>query len=553
MEPVRPTTARHQPTGELVDDDHLAVLDDVLPIEFEQGVSPQRLIDRVQNLGLRRIPQVLDAEDLFDPLHPALGEGGGLGLLVHQVIPGDLLVAVLVLDLLTLCQLGNDAIHLVVEIDGHLGRAGDDERRPGLVHQDRVHLVDDGVDVGPLHHPVQRELHVVPQVVESELVVGPVGDVGGVGLSPLVVLDFVLDTAHREPEEPVDPAHPVGIAARQVIVHRDHVDTPPGEGVEGDRQGRHEGLPFPGLHLRDPALVKHDAAHELNVEVTHAGGPFRDLANDGENLHQLLVQHPLNKDAALASVLGEVGRRLSHTVPNHRESRPQRVVIKHLHLGFSGVDGLDDRAHPLEVPLVLGAEDGFDALFDQIHVRSLILRRGGAELRWPSSLQQHAGAGQNAPLPGPGRLVDGDGDFNDDGLGVVGFHDRSRRHRRKGSRVSKVVVFQVPNGGWKSEFGIRNSGTLNRSPQGSPLTAPRHTAGRPAAVTSTILGTLLPAVPTTCFERPGKSVRLEHVVQRVDRRAVHVDLVVKVGSVGPPRVAQGPHRVSPADLVPGLD
>ena len=65
---------------------------------------------------------------------------------------------------------------LVVALVPH--RAGDDERRPRLVDQDRVHLVDDRVGVLPLDPLVQREHHVVAQVVEPELVVGAVGDVG---------------------------------------------------------------------------------------------------------------------------------------------------------------------------------------------------------------------------------------------------------------------------------------------------------------------------------------------------------------------------------------
>jgi len=36
-----------------------------------------------------------------------------------------------------------------------------------------------------LHHRAQRVLHVVPEVIETELVVGPVGYVRGVSLLPL--------------------------------------------------------------------------------------------------------------------------------------------------------------------------------------------------------------------------------------------------------------------------------------------------------------------------------------------------------------------------------
>ena len=79
-------------------------------------------------------------------------------------------------------QLGHLAAELGVLLVGLVAhRPGDDQRGPGLVDEDRVHLVDDGVRVLPLHPLIEREHHVVAQVIEAELVVGAVGDVGEVG------------------------------------------------------------------------------------------------------------------------------------------------------------------------------------------------------------------------------------------------------------------------------------------------------------------------------------------------------------------------------------
>ena len=67
-----------------------------------------------------------------------------------------------------------------------LRRAGDDQRRAGLVDEDRVDLVDDREVVAALDALLDGVGHVVAQVVEAELVVGAVGDVGGVGDAALV-------------------------------------------------------------------------------------------------------------------------------------------------------------------------------------------------------------------------------------------------------------------------------------------------------------------------------------------------------------------------------
>jgi len=57
-----------------------------------------------------------------------------------------------------------------------------------------------------------RKLHVVAQVVEAELVVGAVGDVGGVGVAPLVIVEAVDDAADGEAEKAVDLPHPLAVA-----------------------------------------------------------------------------------------------------------------------------------------------------------------------------------------------------------------------------------------------------------------------------------------------------------------------------------------------------
>ncbi len=70
-----------------------------------------------------------------------------------------------------------------------------------------------------------RPGHVVAQVVEAELGVGPVGDVGGVGLAlGRGVVDVRADPAHGEPEEAVELTHPLGVPGGQVVVDGDHVD-----------------------------------------------------------------------------------------------------------------------------------------------------------------------------------------------------------------------------------------------------------------------------------------------------------------------------------------
>ena len=86
-----------------------------------------------------------------------------------------------------------------------------------------------------------------------------------------------------------DLAHPFGIALGQIVIHGDHVDPAPAEGVEIDREGGDQGLAFAGLHLGDAALVQDDAADQLDVEMALAEGPLGGLAHRREGFRQQVL------------------------------------------------------------------------------------------------------------------------------------------------------------------------------------------------------------------------------------------------------------------------
>ena len=225
-------------------------------------------------------------------------------------------------------ELGDDGVDPVVLVGGLLGGAADDEGRARLVDEDGVHLVHDREVVAALHVAGQVELHVVAQVVEAELVVGAVGDVGRVGHLPLRVAQVVLDDAHGQAQEAEDPAHPLAVALGQVVVDGDHVDALARQGVEVGGQGGHQGLALARLHLRDRPAVEGEAADELDVEVPHVQHAAPRLPHHREGLGQEVVE-----GLALGQPLAELGRLgLELGVAQGQERRLERV------------DALDERA-----------------------------------------------------------------------------------------------------------------------------------------------------------------------------------------------------------------
>ena len=192
-----------------------------------------------------------------------------------------------------------------------------------------------------LHELRHVELHVVAQVVEAELVVGAVGDVAAVGRVAFRVAQVVLDHAHRHPEEAIDAPHPVGVAARQIVVDGDDVHALAGQRVQVGGEGGHQRFPLAGLHLGNLAAVQHDAADELHVEVPHAEHAPARLADDGEGVDQQLVE------------LGAL------VVPLAKLRRPgtKIVVRKRANIVLPLSDSGDEWLNSLEIALILGAED----------------------------------------------------------------------------------------------------------------------------------------------------------------------------------------------------
>ena len=149
-------------------------------------------------------------------------------------------------------------------------RAADDERRPGLVDEDRVHLVHDRKVIVALYLVLAAAGHaVVAQVVEPELRVGAVGDVAVVLLAALGRVHVVHDAADAQAEVFVDRPHPLAVALGEVVVHSHDVHAAPGQGVEVNRQGGDECLALAGGHLRDVAFMQRHAADKLHVVWDH--------------------------------------------------------------------------------------------------------------------------------------------------------------------------------------------------------------------------------------------------------------------------------------------
>jgi hypothetical protein len=234
-----------------------------------------------------------------------LGHGEGphpvVGLVVDAIIPSLLHAAG---DLESLPQGG---LHVFRGL-----RPGDDEGRPGLVHQHAVRFIDDGIMQAPEQEsavfppPVVEVLGVqpirihsvaqgdpVPEVIEDDLLVGAVDDVAAVGAAPLGRSLVVDDAVDREAQEAVHLPHPLRVPGGEIIIDRDHVDGKARHGYRGGRQGRDEGLALPRVHLGEKSLEQSIAAGHLAVEGAHSQDSRIGLADQRKRLRDEVVLEAL--------------------------------------------------------------------------------------------------------------------------------------------------------------------------------------------------------------------------------------------------------------------
>ncbi len=298
----------------------------------------------------------------------------------EQFLAGLLEVALFKLFFGFLKEFLDDALLLLVEpvdagrkrlvlLVGLLDRAGYDERGARLVNEHTVHLVNDSVMMPALHLMLFPDTHVVAQVIEPELAVGAVGDVGPVVFLALLGVHSLLDAADGQPEELVDRPHPLAVATGEVIVDRDQVHSLAGERVEVDGQCRDERFSFAGGHFRDLALVEDYSADELAVEGHHvprdlvaAHKPVLAVQSAADLFHR---GERFGKDIIEGLALGQAKLELGGL-------RAEFLIRESGHLGLVRLDFVHKRQQFLDVPLVLSAKNFFQKSQHCRYLRSFI-------------------------------------------------------------------------------------------------------------------------------------------------------------------------------------
>ena len=255
----------------------------------------------------------------------------------------------------------------ILLVEGVHRRTADDQRRPGLVNQDGVHLVHNREIMPALHLLLLAERHaVVAQIVKAEFRVGPVRDIALILLAPHLRRLVMQNHPDGQPQKFVDGAHPLRVARRQIVVHRHHMHPAPGQRIEIHRQRPHQRLAFARGHFGNAPRVQRVTADQLHVKRHHlpadrmfphnhvlpAQPPARVL-HHGKRLRQNLLQPERQR----VPVLDQRQLRLPR-----RRLGPQRVVRQRLQPGLKLIDPRHHRPDLLHVAVVFGTENCFEKI-----------------------------------------------------------------------------------------------------------------------------------------------------------------------------------------------
>ncbi len=334
MQAFRIAPARHHAAGEFVDDDDFVVADDIVLVALEEFVRAHRLIDVMDDRHIDRIversvfvDQAGSGEQFFYVLIAVFRQIDGALLFIDVVIFRE--------------QMRNELVDRVVEIGLVVGGARDDKRRARLIDQNGIDFVDNAESMAALDHLAQLIFHIVAQIVEAELIVRAVSDVGGIGGAALGIFFAVHDGADGQPEKSIDAPHPFGVAAGEIIVDGDDMDALARERVEIGGERRDKRLAFAGSHLGDGAFMQHHAADELNIEMTLAQHAPRGFAHRRKGGDENIVER---------LALGERGAEFIGPGAQLRIGQPA-------HFGFEFIDGRDLRPIGLQPPVIGGSKD----------------------------------------------------------------------------------------------------------------------------------------------------------------------------------------------------
>jgi hypothetical protein len=232
-----------------VDGDDAVVADEVVAVAGEEVVGVEGVVDGGGPGGVFFVVEAALAEKGFGGVEAGVGDFDVLAVVVDEVVEA-------------VDEGAGDGAGAEGAVFFAGMFAGEDEGDASFVDEDGVGFVDDeGVEVA-LDAFFGGEGAAVAKVVEAGFGGSEVGDIGLVCLAATGGVGRLGDGGDGEAEGFVDGAHPLRVAAGEIVVGGEDVDGA-GFGAEGGGGDGGEGFAFAGLHFDDAVIEEGEGAPDL--------------------------------------------------------------------------------------------------------------------------------------------------------------------------------------------------------------------------------------------------------------------------------------------------
>ena len=131
---------------------------------------------------------------------------------------------------------------------------GQNKRNQRLIHQHRIRLVHNRHIRAVLHCILAVSDQLVPQHVKTNLIHRAIHNVSGIGFTTLARIQLLGDTRHRQPKKLHQRAHPLRVALRQIVIHRDRMHAFTHQAKPSGRHRAHQRLALTSGHVNHIAL-----------------------------------------------------------------------------------------------------------------------------------------------------------------------------------------------------------------------------------------------------------------------------------------------------------
>ena len=251
------------------------VLYQIIDIPAQQRVGVQRILHRGQQVEVLFGVEIAAGEGVLHGLNAGVGERDIPPVLIHR-------------EMEVAPKVARHAVHAMSQRFFIRFAARDHQGDARLVDEDRIGFIDYSGREWPMHLVLGEKSKLIAKIIEANLIRRGVGDVAGIGALAILHAHALLDATHGESHEFVDPAHPLGVAPGQIIVHGHHVDAWSVLRVPHDGGDSGQRFSFAGLHLGNSAIGQRQRPLQLHVkhlQAQHSGGSY---GCDGDEFPQLL-------------------------------------------------------------------------------------------------------------------------------------------------------------------------------------------------------------------------------------------------------------------------